>query len=355
LLLAHHLNPEHQRQLSELLSENSKKEAAKAVQNLRTELATSDENLKHRTAEVTRLGDELANVLGAVQEPLIVLGHDLRIKHCSHSAIQVLNICPNDIGRQVTSVEFGVQIPNLRAVISKVITGLSVEQQDFVDDLGRWFLLSVRPYKTSEGKVDGAVLTFRDIEADKKNKAFLHAYHMKEQCTHDIVHGILMIVDVQGSVVMMNRSGCELLGLEEASIVGKKWIEEFVPKSQWTVARGIFDQAVDGEGDKVYEYPVATKGGEQRVISWRCALLRDQAGLVTGVICSGEDVTLLRQLNTALQKSEERFHLMMESVREDEFFIMDTEGYIVTWIARPEEGKTCAGDGGAAFFPPLCS
>jgi PAS domain S-box-containing protein len=58
------------------------------------------------------------------------------------------------------------------------------------------------------------------------------------------------------------------------------------------------------------------------------------------MICSGEDLTLLRQINTALQKSEERFHLMMESVREDEFFIMDTEGYIVSWIARPEEGKS---------------
>jgi len=90
----------------------------------------------------------------------------------------------------------------------------------------------------------------------------------------------------------------------------------------------------------VYEYPVATKGGEERVISWRSALLKDQAGHVIGMISSGEDLTLLRQINTALQKSEERLHLMMESVREDEFFIMDTEGYIASWIARPEEGKS---------------
>lgn len=340
LLLAHHLSPEHQRQLADLLLENSKREAAEAIQNLQTKLTTSEENLKQRTTEAARLGDELANVLGAVQEPLVVVGHDMRVKRCSPAALQTLNLTADDNGRKVTDLKLAEHIPNLRTVISKAITALSVEQQEFVDGLGRWFLLSARPYKTSEGKVDGAVLTFRDIDADKKNEASLHAYHVKEQSTHDIVHGILMILDVQGSVVMMSRAGCELLGFDNTSIIGRKWIEEFVPKTQWTVARSIFDQAVDGEGDKVYEYPVATKGGEQRIISWRCALLRDQAGLVTGVMCSGEDVTLLRQLNTALQKSEERFHLMMESVREDEFFIMDTEGYIVTWIARPEEGKS---------------
>jgi PAS domain S-box-containing protein len=46
---------------------------------------------------------------------------------------------------------------------------------------------------------------------------------------------------------------------------------------------------------------------------------------------------MLRQLNAALQKSEERFHLMMESLREDEFFIMDKDGYIISWIARRDD------------------
>ena len=49
---------------------------------------------------------------------------------------------------------------------------------------------------------------------------------------------------------------------------------------------------------------------------------------------------MLRQINNALENSEERFHVMMESVREDEFFIMDPEGYIISWIARREEGKS---------------
>ena len=89
---------------------------------------------------------------------------------------------------------------------------------------------------------------------------------------------------------------------------------------------------MSGELDDEYEYPVATRGGEERVLSWRSITLRDESGHVSGMICSGQDLTMLRQINNALENSEERFHVMMESVREDEFFIMDTEGYIISWI-----------------------
>jgi PAS domain S-box-containing protein len=290
-----------------------------------------------------RLGDELTNVLGAIPEPLVVVGHDLTIKSCSPAAVQMLSLSREYVGRKVSSTKLWEQIPGLQSIISKVIASSDVVQREFADDLGRWHLLSVRPSMAGDGNVDGVVLTFRSIDADKQNEALLRIHHMKEQCYHDVVRGILMIVDVHGSVMMMNRAGCELLGLDDAAIIGRDWIDEFVPKSHWTVARTMFDQAIDGELDEEYEYPVATKGGEERILSWRSSLLKDQAGHVTGMVCSGEDLTLLRQLNTALEKSEERFHLMMESVREDEFFLMDTEGYIISWIARREEGKSrCA-------------
>jgi PAS domain S-box-containing protein len=48
---------------------------------------------------------------------------------------------------------------------------------------------------------------------------------------------------------------------------------------------------------------------------------------------------MLRQTNSALERSEERLHLMMDSVGEDEFFITDSDGYIVSWIARSKDGK----------------
>ena len=340
LLLAHHLSPEHQKQLTELLVMDSKKESAETVQKLQKELATAKGNLDQRSKDIAGIADDLTTVLEAVNEALIIVGSDLCIKRYSRAAEKALSLGPDDIGRKVTGAKLTSQIPGLEEVVSKVIATSSLVQQEVVDVVGSSYLLRASPYRIGEKKNAGMVLALLDIDAEKRGEALSRASQGKEQCYHDVVHGILMTVDVQGNVVKMNKSGCELLGANESDIVGRNWIDEFVPKSHWTVARTIFDQIIKAGLDEQHEYPVATKGGEERVISWQTGFLKDGVGNVTGIICSGEDLTLLRQINTALQKSEERFHWMMESVREDEFFIMDTEGYIVSWIARPEEGKS---------------
>ena len=340
LVLAHHLNPEHQRQLTELLLIDSKKEVAEAVQKLQNELAALRRDHAQLRAECSRLNDDFSNVMGTTREPLVIVGHDLRIKRCSRAAAELLNISPDDVGRKMTGAAPCLHIPDLQKIVANVMSTSTVVQQEIVNDLGKWFLFSAHPYATNDGKVDCAVLTFQDIDADKRNETLEFTLQAKERSYHDVVHDILMILDAQGCVMMINKSGCELLGRKEEEIIGKRWIDDCVPKSQWVVARAIFDQVMGRQLTGEYEYPVASTGGEERVIAWRTVLLKDQAGHITGMICSGEDLTLLRQINTALQKSEERFHVMMESVREDEFFIMDTEGYIASWIARPEEGKS---------------
>ncbi|MBM2842061.1 MAG: histidine kinase [Bacteroidetes bacterium] len=173
----------------------------------------------------------------------------------------------------------------------------------------------------------------------KRSEALLRSLHTRERSLFDVAHGILMVLGADRTIRVMNKSGCRLLGYDEAELVGRNWIEGFVSKSRLTVIQTILDEVMNGTLNDEYEYPVATKGGEERIISWRSAVLRDGSGTVTGVVCSGEDLTMLRQLNAALERSEDRLHLMMDSVGEDEFFITDSDGYIVSWIARSKDGK----------------
>lgn len=173
----------------------------------------------------------------------------------------------------------------------------------------------------------------------KRSEELLRSLHARERHYLDVVHGVLMVLDADQTIRMMSKSGCTLLGYDAAELVGKRWIDEFVPKSRLAVVRTIFDQLMNGTLTDEYEYPVVTKSGEERTISWRSSILRDGSGGVSGLVCSGEDLTMLRQTNSALERSEERLHLMMDSVGEDEFFITDSDGYIVSWIARSKDGK----------------
>jgi two-component system CheB/CheR fusion protein len=51
-----------------------------------------------------------------------------------------------------------------------VIDTLSVREREVRDKEGRRYSLRIRPYRTTDNKIDGAVLTLVDIESGGGNK-----------------------------------------------------------------------------------------------------------------------------------------------------------------------------------------
>lgn len=340
IVVTHHLDSEHQGRLATLLASDPHVQMAESMHKMQSEFAGIEGELRSRVAEVGTLTDELESIMESIHLPLIIVGKDLHVRRCSPSAEQVLHIGMLDLGRKITSLKLSIQIPDLAEMISKVMATLKVGQREVTDKSGHWFSLVIRPYNAHHGEIQGAVLTFIDIDDQKRNTAVFEARRVLGQRFLDVAQGVLLVLDAQLNVTMIGKSGCELLGWAEKEIVGKNWVDQFVPKNHGIAVRTIFDRIIGGVLDDSYEYPVFARDGEERIILWRSGVVHDEAGNVTSIVSSGEDLTMLRQINGALQKSEDRFHVMMESVREDEFFIMDDEGYIVSWIARREERKS---------------
>ena len=357
IVLAHHFDPEARKQLADLLAKDPHTQVTEAMYKLQKESVAAEKELKHRTAELHKATDALENILSGIQTPLIIVGNDLHIKRWSRATEEILQMKLYDAGRKITNAALSVHIPDLERLLSEVISTQKVMERDVTDESGRWFSMVVHPYRTHENKVDGAMLTFVDIDDRKRREEMERTSQAKEEMFLGLSHSALLVLDASLNVTMINRTCAEILGISESEIVGKHWVHNFVPKHYAIAVRTIFDQILNADLDDEYEYPVATKGGEERVISWRSVLLKDAEGKVTGVMCSGEDLTMIRQINAALHQSEERFHLMMESVREDEFYIMDKDGFIISWIALREEGKSysaeeAVGQHFSAFYSP---
>ena len=97
-----------------------------------------------------------------------MLGGDLRIRRFTPMAGRVLNIIPSDIGRPITDLRPGIQIPDLEGMIAEVLDSVTVKEREVHDDQGRSYSMTIRPYRTSDNRIDGAVLVLMDVEAIRR-------------------------------------------------------------------------------------------------------------------------------------------------------------------------------------------
>ena len=108
----------------------------------------------------------------------------------------------------------------------------------------------------------------------------------------NIAGTIIVALDRDCRVTLLNRAGQELLGLDEAQLVGRDWFDAVVPADERDAARDAFlGVLANTDDDTVHESAVLTRDGERRVVAWRHTVLRDAEGRVTATMSSGVDMT----------------------------------------------------------------
>jgi PAS domain S-box-containing protein len=120
----------------------------------------------------------------------------------------------------------------------------------------------------------------------------------------DVAGAILVALDLNGTVLMINRQGCRVLGFDEAAIVGTSWFDRFVPARQRGQLKAVQAQLASVQpGVEYFENPVVTRAGEERLIAWRNTLIRDAHDRIVGTLSSGTDITEAREAEWRLQAS----------------------------------------------------
>jgi two-component system CheB/CheR fusion protein len=162
-------NEEIQSSNEELQSTNEELETAKEeLQSSNEELMTLNEELEHRNDELAHVNNDLLNLLASVDLPILMLDSSLRIRRFNLSAQRALNLIPTDTGRSIRDLSLTLDVKGLDAMIADVIDTLEVRELRVQDREGHAYLLRIRPYKTADNKIDGAVLVMIDIDQLKK-------------------------------------------------------------------------------------------------------------------------------------------------------------------------------------------
>ncbi|OUL20911.1 hypothetical protein BV372_32330 [Nostoc sp. T09] len=152
----------------ELQSTNEELQTAKEeIQATNEELNTINDELQRRNVESIQASNDLQNVLSSINIPILILESDLRVRRFTPLAAKIFNLIPTDVGRPLGDINHKLNIPNLEQEILEVISTLNLKSQEVQDQDGHWYDLRIRPYKTSDNKIDGAVVVLVDIDTIK--------------------------------------------------------------------------------------------------------------------------------------------------------------------------------------------
>jgi len=149
--------------------------AQEELESANEELNTLNEELKISNVEFSKVNRDLANLLESISIPLVMVGRDLRIRRFTRAIEPMLNLIASDVGRSITDLQPQMELPDLRRLLLDAMESGNRKPRDVRDAHGRWYSLRILPYVGPNGKTDGAVLMFIDIDAAKRGLDFAEA------------------------------------------------------------------------------------------------------------------------------------------------------------------------------------
>ena len=162
-------NEEVQSANEELQSINEELQTSKEeIQSSNEELTTVNEEMIHRNEDLGRANGDLVNFLANTHLALVTLGPDLGVRRFTPQAEKLLNLTAADVGRPIGDLRLPIDYPELGRELAEVIDTTRTVEREVKDRHGRWYSLRLRPYRTLENHIDGAVLVLVDITVQKR-------------------------------------------------------------------------------------------------------------------------------------------------------------------------------------------
>lgn len=137
------------------------------------------------------------------------------------------------------------------------------------------------------------VWLLQDVTRQKTAEEALRKEKETAQMFLDMAGSMILALDANASVTLINQKGCDILGYEEKDILGKNWLEHFIPPSEKTRVEDVFQQLISERktGAEYFENGVMTRTGTMRIIEWHNTLIRNRRGDPIGILGSGIDIT----------------------------------------------------------------
>ena len=131
------------------------------------ELHALNLELRNRIAEADRAYADLENLLESSRVATIFVDRAGRVRRFTPAVGEILAVGPETLGAALAPLLAPIAGLDVGALITRVIGDGAPVEHEFGTAGGAWYQLRVLPYRTRHGAVDGAVITFGDLTANR--------------------------------------------------------------------------------------------------------------------------------------------------------------------------------------------
>jgi two-component system CheB/CheR fusion protein len=229
-------NEEMQSVNEELQSTNEELETSKEeLQSVNEELATVNTELQTKVADLSRSNNDMNNLLAGTGIGTIFVDEQLRIRNFTPAVTRAINLIPADVGRPVGHIVSNlVGYDRLVADVQSVLDTLTPQEIEVQTKAGEWYLLRMRPYRTLENAIEGAVITFTEVTEMRKAQAAQRdseGLRRLAAVVHDASEAIT-VQDLEGRILAWNPAAQKMYGGSEAEALAMN-IRDLIPKKDW--------------------------------------------------------------------------------------------------------------------------
>jgi len=249
-------NEEIQSSNEELQSTNEELETAKEeLQSSNEELNTVNEELENRNVQLAQVNDDLRNLLSSVNIPIVMVSSDLRIRRFTPQAEKVFSIIASDVGRPIGNIRPNINLANLEQLLTEVIETLRTHEAEVQDVNGRWHLLRIRPYRTEDNRIEGAVLALLDIDEMKRTSEEVRLARDFNRSIIETTRSSLLVLDVERRAKLANPAFYQMFQLTPDEVIGRSVHDIAGGYWTFTALRSLLEQLTPGNG-RVDDYAV---------------------------------------------------------------------------------------------------
>lgn len=319
---------------------------------LALEHARLDDSAQRAHAEAEARANQLAAVVEAITDPLVVFDREGNILFQNTADRALLGLAPDAPNPRTTRERaeivplFDLQeepVPLAQRPSSRILRGETLrgqQEQDFLIHTpdGRTVVASASgsPIRDAEGNLTGGALVIRDVTARRSLERELTERANELAVIVESISDALVVIDREGNILFQNAADRAFMGLA-SDAPGPRTLHERgetlrlsdlqgrpLPRARWGAVRVLQGETL--QGPDILDVTFQRADGSEVVASISGGPIRDARGNIVGGVLVTRDVTERRKAERHTQTLLEALLAMAEALVSPETPVIDASG-----------------------------